>query len=73
MTALAESGNYGERELYATLKMGGSDTGILETSTGNANFGTLEQKLQAFSGKDAAMEYTTTLLSSSGTLARGSW
>jgi len=66
MTALAESGNYGERELYATLKMGGSDIGLLETSAGNPNFGTLEQKLQAFSGRDAAMEYTITLLSSSG-------
>jgi hypothetical protein len=66
ITALAGVENYGNKDLFGTLKISGNDTAFQETAINNPNFGTLEQKLRTFSGKDASLEYSIKLLSSGG-------
>ena len=57
---------YDKKDLFATLKISGSDTAFQEVFVNNPNFGTLKQNLQAFSSKNTKLKYTVKLLSSSG-------
>ena len=57
---------YDKKDLFATLKISGSDTAFQEVSVNNPNFGTLKQNLQAFSSKNTKLRYTVKLLLSSG-------
>ncbi len=66
ITAFAGVEQYDKKELFSTLNISGSDMAFQEVSVSNPNFGTLEQKVRAFSSKDANLEYSIKLLSSGG-------
>ncbi|NLE28883.1 MAG: hypothetical protein GX629_04340, partial [Phycisphaerae bacterium] len=66
ITALTGVEQYDKKDLFSTLKISGSDMAFQEVSVSNPNFGTLEQKLRTFSGKDVTLDYSVKLLSSTG-------